>query len=241
MTPNHPTRARSLAARVHVGSLATIGWEGHPHGSLVQFVTSDDGAPVLLLSKLAAHTKNLDADSRASLLIVDDAAGDPLTRSRVTLLGTVATSDAPGDRDAYLSRHPAAAAYIDFGDFDLYRLHVARARYIQGFGEMSWVDGSAWLAARPDPLVGDRAGIIAHMNDDHADALLLYTHVLSACPNATRVVMVGIDELGFDLRVLAPTEHPHRIDFETPVRDRNAARSALVALVKKARAMQSEN
>lgn len=241
MTPSHAVRARSLLLRVHHGSLATHGWQGHPHASLVAFAVSDDGCPLLLLSGLAAHTKNLTADPRASVLVTDVIGGpNPITRRRVTLLGEVRPSDVPTDRSAYLERHPDSARYIDFGDFQIYRLYVARARYIEGFGEMSWLDGDGWSGAQPDPLAAAATGIVAHMNEDHGDALLLYTHVLASCPEATEVAMDGIDQHGFDIRVSQPKEHRHRLSFDEPVLGAAAARRALVAMVKRARGMASE-
>jgi heme iron utilization protein len=241
MKAAHPDRALSLLLRGDHGTLSTHGWEGHPHGSLVAFAVSEDGFALLLLSGLAAHAKNLAGDRRASLLVTDLIGGPaPLTRKRVTLLGTVRPSDHTGDRETYLSRHPSAAQYIDFGDFQLYRLHVERGRYIEGFGEMSWFDGAAWKTAQADPLASAAVGIVTHMNDDHADALLLYTHVFASCPEATEVVMDGIDQHGFDVRVLQPKEHRHRIAFEEPVLGSGAARRALVAMVKKARGVLDE-
>lgn len=202
----------------------------------MEFALGAHGDPLLLLSGLAAHTKNLGADPRCSLMVADVLGGSgPLTRRRATLLGTVSVSGEGDDRAAYLERHPAAARYVDFGDFAIYRLAVARVRYIEGFGEMSWFDGDDWRGAEPDPLAAAAPGIIEHMNQDHADALLLYTHVLCGCPEAEEVVMEGIDQHGFDMRVLAPTERRHRVAFDEPIRGRGGARRALVALVQHAR------
>jgi putative heme iron utilization protein len=140
--------ARALLAAESVGVLSTISVHrvGFPYGSVTPYALSTAGAPLLLLSRLAAHTKNLQADPRASLFVGDrSAAEDPQAGARISLLGRVAplpAADDPDARSLYLARWPRAADYLALGDFSFWRLHVEEARLIAGFGEIRWLDGS---------------------------------------------------------------------------------------------------
>jgi hypothetical protein len=137
-----------------VGSLCTLTVAdppGHPYGSLVAFAL-DAGSPVFLISTLAEHTKNLLADPRASLLIAESGEGDPLARGRVTLLGSCTQLSGDAEkraRAAFVAAHPESSEYIDFKDFRLFLLAVTSARYVGGFGRMSWILGEDWYNAQP--------------------------------------------------------------------------------------------
>ena len=136
------TEARDLIAESRRGVLCSLlPDEGEPYASLVDILPLPDGDVVLFLSRLAEHRGNLDADSRASVLVGPAiGAEDALTRPRVTLVGRAErVADRSEFREAYLAAHPAAAAFIDFPDFDFYRLRAARMRYIAGFGRMGWI------------------------------------------------------------------------------------------------------
>jgi putative heme iron utilization protein len=238
-TPTHAERARTLAARITTGTLCTLALEppGYPYGSFVT-VAFDQGTPVFLISALAEHTKNLQRDPRASLLIAETGADDPLANGRVTLLGPCTQVDGQSDstRAAYLSAHPNASYYADFRDFAFWRLRVDSVRYIGGYGRMSWISGAEWHAAEPDPLGPSAAGIIAHMNADHADALVLYCRAFSAATGITVATMVGVDRYGFEMS--AKTEdgpRPVRLAFPKPVTSAEEARAALIAMLKDAR------
>src|SRR6187551_2806961 len=142
--PSHAERVRTLVEGLSTGTLCTLAREpaGYPYGSLITFGL-DAGEPVFLISELAEHTKNLHADSRASLLIAENRPGDPLANGRVTLLGRC--TPVPSERrerasQAYLARHPGASYYADFKDFGFWSLEVTALRYIGGYGRMSWVD-----------------------------------------------------------------------------------------------------
>jgi putative heme iron utilization protein len=258
MSPTHAESARTLAARARFATLATQGWEGHPHGSLVSYALAPGGEPILLLSRLAAHTQNLEADPRASLLITETLTPlDALAAGRVTLLGSVElcseadarerpTAHRPreqgrhpaSDRECFLASHPSASGYIDLGDFHLYRLRVKRIRYIGGFARMSWVDVDGWRSADPDPLARAAPGIVEHMNVDHADALVLYCQAFGDAPDTVSARMLDIDQYGFDVEALdqAGKGRSVRLDFGGPIGGSGAARTALVDLVKRARA-----
>lgn len=237
--PSFAERARTL---VHVGRLATLATrlrEGDaPFASLAPYGVDAEGQPILLLSRLAVHTQNLAADPRASLLVAATTDGDPLAAPRVTLVGRVAplsADESAAQRDAYLARQPAARQWIDFGDFALHRLAVERAYWVAGFGAMGWVDGEAYRAAAADPLADHAAGILAHMNADHTDALQLYCRAFAGIA-ADAVTMTDIDRLGFGVR--AGTEEAARalrLPFPRPVHTPAEARTVLVEMVRSAR------
>ena len=140
---------------------------------------------------MAEHTQNAMRDPRASLLVTEPVpdGADPLASGRVTLLGlltTVPEETRPLARDRYLDANPAAAYYIDFGDFTFYRLDVQSIRYVGGYGRMSWVDPADYASAEADPLVSSAAGIIEHMNADHAEAQVLFCRHFAGRPDTPR-------------------------------------------------------
>lgn len=132
--------ARALLGRDRA-ALATLDGQGWPYVSLVLVAPDDSGMPLLLLSDLAEHTRNIKRDGRASLLF-DGTEGmaEPLSGPRLTVMGEVAPAPEPADRDRYLAAQPGAAAWADLPDFHLYRLRPARAHLVAGFGRIAWVD-----------------------------------------------------------------------------------------------------
>src|SRR4051794_4696723 len=175
--PSHAERCRTLVASGTRGALSTLAADplGYPYGSVASYGLDDRGNPLFFVSLMAEHTQNAMRDPRASLLVTEPVAegADPLASGRVTLMGklsTVPDDDRPVARERYLAGNPAASYYIDFGDFTFYRLDVESIRYVGGYGRMSWVDPAKYASAEPDPLAGAAAGIIEHMNADHADA-----------------------------------------------------------------------
>jgi heme iron utilization protein len=238
-TPTHAERARTLAARVSTGTLCTLAMdpEGYPYGSLVT-VAFDGGNPIFLISELAEHTKNLERDSRASLLVAEGGSVDPLANGRVTMLGpcTRVQQDGGRARAAFFAAHPNSSYYADFRDFAFWKLQVEHVRYIGGYGRMSWISEADWRSAEPDPLAQSAAGMIAHMNADHADAMVLYCRAFSQATEITAASMTGVDRYGFDLSVMtAMGPRPVRLAFTTPVSTPEEVRAALVALAKDAR------
>jgi len=242
--PTDAEHARTLAAEVSTGVLSTLGRNpaGSPFGSLAPFGLDGAGRPVLCISELAEHTRNLQADARSSLLVTRPVApgSDPLAAARLTLIGS--TSPVPDDevavaRDVHLAGNPHAAGYVDYGDFSLWRLSVEVVRYVGGYGRMSWVDVPAWRAAEADPVAAVAAGAVTHLNDDHADACLLMARHLGDRPDAVRAVVVGLDRYGLDLRVVgAEGTGRVRLGFDEPVATGPAIRDATVALTRRARA-----
>jgi putative heme iron utilization protein len=240
-TPSHAERCRTLAARARHGTLCTLAREpeGFPFGSLVALACDGAGRPLLLLSELAEHTRNLHASPAASILVTASkgVADDPLAHARATLVGTCAKIGEDGDaRDAFLAQHPEAASYASFKDFAMYRLEPTGVRYVGGFGRMSWVGPDEYASAEPDPLAAHEVGILQHMNDDHHDAVLAYARALAGVADATRAVMIAIDRYGFDVLAVTPAgERRARIAFTDDVTSPDIARRALVALVRQAR------
>jgi putative heme iron utilization protein len=233
------TSARRVARAVPKAALGTIlrAADGWPYVSLVSVATDHDGAPLLLLSELSEHAKNLHAknlkdDGRASLLF--DATGereDPLAGERVTLLGRLVRTTAPGHRARYLARHPAAAMYADFRDFAFYRMNVERAHLVAGFGRIHWIDGAEVLIAPSPALAEAEAGTLEHMNQDHRDVVQLYARQLLGL-DGDSWVMTGIDPEGCDLRLDHRTA---RLRFDEPIANPETARAVLVRLAKRAR------
>ena len=141
---------RGLLEQERHGVLATLSVRraGWPFASAVPYAIAESGEPLFLLSELAEHTRNLRGDPRASLLVQDShAAADPQAGARVTLLGTAEPDDSQATRQTYVARHPRAREYLELGDFKVWRLNVAEARYVGGFGEMGWLDGPRLRAA----------------------------------------------------------------------------------------------
>lgn len=226
---------RRLMRRQEHGVLATS-LDGRPYASLVALASDLDASPLLLLSDLAQHSRNIAADNRISLLFDGGAApgpsADPLAQPRLSLLGEAVRGDAARLLARFTARHRSAAAYADFGDFHLYRVTIGRGHLVAGFGRISWIEAADLrFGADAQPLAAAEAGIVDHMNADHADAVDLYaTRLLSRTGGGWR--MTGIDPEGTDLR----REHETaRLDFAAPVLDAAAARQALVALAVEAR------
>lgn len=242
-TPSHAERARTLVAQSSTGTLASLGVDpaGYPYASFVT-VAFDAGKPVLLISELAEHTKNLRIDERSSLLIAETGVGDPLAHGRVTLIGRFRPLTGTGGsaREAYLEVHPNAAFYADFKDFSFWQQEVESIRYIGGFGRMSWLAPADWLAATPDPLAASAEQIVAHMNADHAEAMADYCRAFSKATDISSATMTGVDRYGFEMSALtAEGPRPVRLAFGEPVTTSDEARQALIAMLQAARAKLS--
>jgi putative heme iron utilization protein len=226
--------ARRLIRGAALGALATImrDADGAPYASLVAVATDQDGAAALLLSDLADHTRNLREDARVSLLLAgDDRHEDPLAGERLTLQGRLVRSDAEGLRRRYLARHPQAALYADFADFAFYRLEAEKAHLVAGFGRIHWIEREALTVAPPPALIELEESIVAHMNEDHADAIhLCATRLLGREGEGWR--MTGVDAEGVDLRRGGAVA---RLAFDAVVENGTDVRKELVRLVNKAR------
>jgi putative heme iron utilization protein len=189
---------------------------------------------------MAMHTQNLQADSRASLLVSqDDTGGDPLGASRVVLVGNVHSLPEPDVAEArklYVARHANSKYWVDFEDFSFYRMEVVDVYYVGGFGVMGWVSASDYDHSQPDPLADSMAEIIQHMNADHKDALVLLAREFARI-GSQEATMTAVDRLGFHIRM--KTEDGMRgvrIAFLREVTDPAETRKVLVEMVQQARA-----
>ena len=207
--------ARSLLRRSRQGALATlIAGSGDPYCSLVNVASHADGSPILLISRLAVHTRNLRDDSRVSLMLDERAEGDPLEGSRIMLAGRAV--EASGDdvavfRRRYLNAHPSAEAFVDFKDFSFFRIRPTAAHLVAGFGRIVDLNPQQFLTDLSDAeaLLEAEQGAIDHMNADHLEPMNLYaTRLLGAAPADWRCT--GCDPDGIDMQA-GPTTL--RLDF----------------------------
>ena len=203
------------------------------------YAIDPSGRPVFLISTMAMHTQNLQADPRSSLLVTDFQPNeDPLGASRVTLVGNtykLTESDRAEARELYLARHSNSKYWVDFEDFHFYRMDVVDLYYVGGFGVMGWVDASQYGQSRPDPLSDSAAEIIRHMNADHSDALILLAKTLAGI-EAQEAKMTAVDRLGFNVRLKTPERmRGARIAFLREVANPQQAREVLVEMVQNAR------
>jgi len=239
-TLTHAESARTLVEEGRSGNLSTLAAEpaGYPFGSVVNYALDADANPLLLTSDLAEHTGNFKRDPRASLLVVEGGGGDPLAIGRVTLLGDVSPASDDAAHERYLARHPSAKMYVEFRDFNLYRLTVRAIRYIGGFGRMQWVEAEEYHAAAADPIHAHRRDIISHMNADHADAMVLLARHF-ADVSGTAATMVGVDRHGFEMSVLTE-QGPRqvRLPFADDVNSPDEVRQSLIGMLREARAAQ---
>ena len=205
---------------------------GAPYASLVLIAADLDASPLLLLSDLAQHSRNIAFDPRVSLL-VDGTAGfrDPLTGPRLTVMGQARAVEDRRALSRFIAHHPTSSAYSGFADFCLYRVVVERGHLVAGFGRIHWIDGQDLLfAADTAPLAAAEPEILRHMNEHHADAVADYARGLLGREGADWR-MTGIDPEGADLQRDGETA---RLDFPAPVLTPAAARAALVELAQKA-------
>ncbi len=225
---------RRLLRSATTAALATLAREpaGAPYASLALIAVDHDVSPILLLSDLAEHSRNIAADDRVSLLL-DGTAGldDPLTGPRASIMGRAARSAEPRLRARFLARHPGAGAYADFSDFHVYRVTLESAHFVAGFGRIHAVEGGDVLCDAPAALANAEPGILAHMNGDHGDAVALYASELLDAGGGG-ATLVGIDPEGCDVRVGARLL---RLDFDRPIADAEGARATLVELARRAR------
>jgi putative heme iron utilization protein len=220
--------ARKLFLRETFGVLSTISLDvpGYPFGSVTPYCIDHLGQPVIYISHIAQHTRNLLADSRVSLTVVESNtdSDDVQARGRVTCLANAKSmaGEEAAVRDRYFRYFPSSRQYAGTHDFAFFRLELVRVRFIGGFGQIFWLEPEDFTMANPFSAAQE-SRIIQHMNDDHSDALRRFTRGAAS-------VMVGIDAEGFD--TLA-SGRKIRFDFDTPVRNTEEARQALVAMARR--------
>ncbi len=242
VNPVRPTaaeEARTIAATTNTGTLASLTATGDPWASFVTYGLLD-GAPVLCVSQMAEHGRNLARDQRASIAIVAPATdADPLANGRITLAGVVehpAGDELAAARAAHIAAVPAAKYYVDYSDFALWVLRVHRVRWVGGYGRMDSATAEAYSAAAPDPVQPHAAGAIAHLNADHAESLALMARALGGFPDTVSALCTGADRYGLDLKVTTQRGVAYtRVGYADPIDSVGELRSATVKLVEIAR------
>jgi hypothetical protein len=231
--------AKRLLRQIRSGALATLARAtGYPFATLVSIATDFDGCPILLTSQLSAHTGNLAADPRASVLLAEGGRGDPLAHPRLTVVGRAFRASEPAERarlkSRFLGRHPKSALYADFGDFSFWRVSIETAHLNGGFGKAADFQGAAVLTAiaGAETLVGAEQGALEHLNEDHADTLQLYATRLAGAGDGHWHAS-GLDPEGLDL---ACGDRTARVTFPRRIEDPVGLRAILVELAALARA-----
>lgn len=226
--------ARRYVRQHRHGVLSTISNKlgGYPFGSVVPYVPDHAAWPILFISRLAEHTKNIDADPRVSLL-VRDADTDVQQGSRLTLIGDAVRvdTDLAALQARYMAYVPDAARLAALGDFSFYRVTPLRLRHIGGFGAIEWITADDY-AAPANAMAQCEADIVAHMNAGHVSALRDFCRHFKR-RDCSAIAMAGIDCDGFDVRADGELM---RFDFDPPVVDAHQARAALKAMAGQARA-----
>jgi hypothetical protein len=232
--------ARTLLRRSRQGALATlVAGNGDPYCSLVNVASHADGSPILLISRLAVHTKNILADSRVSLMLDERAAGDPLEGARIMLAGRA--EEVPPDqlellRRRYLNAHPSSETFVNFKDFSFFRIRPAGAHLVAGFGRIVDLNPEQFLTDISDAgaLLEAAQDAVDNMNADHREAMNLYaTRLLGAEP--ADWLCTGCDPDGIDLQAGQATL---RLDFPERVTTPGELRKMLVGLAGEARAKE---
>lgn len=237
--PSAAEEARTIAAATNMGTLASLTAAGDPWASFVTYGLLD-GAPVLCVSHLAEHGRNLAADPRASLAVVAPGAeADPLASARITLAGVVeqpAGDELAAARAAHVAAVAAARYYIDYSDFAVWVLRVQRVRWVGGYGRMDSASAADYAAAAPDPLRPYAGGAIEHLNADHGPAMIEVARALGGFPDAAAAECTGVDRYGLDLKVSTPRGPAYtRAGFGGGLNSVDDLRAATVDLVRRAR------
>jgi hypothetical protein len=239
--PTFAERARTLAYLGYTGTLATASrrHSGHPFASVMPYALDSIGRPLFLISTMAMHTQNLEADPRASLLITQpDWTGDPLAAGRLTLMGEavrLSVEDSVEARSVYLARHQRAGYWVDFDDFAFWRLSIVDVYFVGGFAAMGWVTAGDYATAERDPMADSAPGIVAHMNRDHAEALIAYAQYYAG-ESADEATMLTVDRLGFKLRLRQGDRLSSvRIAFPREVAVASQCREVLIEMLRRAK------
>lgn len=224
--------ARALLRATRAGALATLDPSGYPLATLVNVATDADGSPLLLLSGLSVHRRNLEADSRASILLAARGRGDPLAHPRLTVVGRCTPVEEPRVRRRFLAKHPKAQLYAGLPDFEFLRMAVEAVHLNGGFARAAPLTPREVLSDISDAaeLVEIEESALAHMNSDHADAVRLYARRARAADGPWSVT--GCDPDGLDLGL---NDETVRVPFPYRVTGSAALRKALKELADEAR------
>ena len=240
--------AKQFLRSTHSGVLSSFStkFAGYPFGSVMPFVLGHDCQPILLISSIAEHTKNIIANPKVSLLVFQSdnlkSAEDLHANGRLTLIGEAEQLD-KNDADLmarYCRYFPESIGYLAMHDFQFYRINIAQARYIAGFGKMGWMAGDELVniknIEKATSIATMETSMVEHMNADHVDSMLQYCqHFHAVKPDAA--TLIGVDCDGFDVEAVIKDDIKMlRFNFESPIFDANSARMAFIALSKVARA-----
>jgi hypothetical protein len=239
--PSPGEAARTLVYHATRATLSTLALDpaGYPFGSVAPFGILDDGRPVLCISTMAEHTRNLQDDPRASFFVVEEfPQGEAMDNGRLTLMGTARPFEQRDEaRAAFLSRNPEGASYVDFADFSFWALDVEAVRWVGGFGRMAWCTPDEYRAAEPDPTPPVAAYSVKHLNEDHGDVVLAAARAFTGHPDTVSATAVRLDRHGIDVELVTPRGIGYaRVPFDEPVADADGVRPAAVALARAARA-----
>jgi putative heme iron utilization protein len=227
--------AKKLLREGRSGALATLmAGSGDPYCSLVNTATTANGAPLLLISRLAVHTRNILSDPRVSLMLDERKEGDPLQGARVMLMGNAALSEDVAARHRYLLRHPEAEMFVGFKDFSFYQVTLRAIHLVAGFGRIVDLAPAQVLTEVADAtdLIAAEPEILEHMNEDHPDAVRRYaTRLLGAPDGDWRCV--GCDPEGLELQ---NGRTALRLPFPERVRSPGVLRQVLKRMADEARA-----
>jgi putative heme iron utilization protein len=220
--------ARQVLAGTFSGVISTLSLAhpGYPFGSVVPYVLDQEGLPLLLLSDLSQHTKNLDADGRCALTVIEEGTGDVQERGRLSAIGKVSSPRIDADAERYFRYFPQARMYFEQLGFRFYRFMPLRFHWNGGFATARWFGVEHIVRANPLSLE-EQARIVNHMNRDHGDALSGYVSNLDGVNGAESVTMLGIDAEGLDLRV---KDHIVRVALSRMIGSIAEARDVLVEM-----------
>jgi heme iron utilization protein len=228
----------------HDGMLCTLSqkMDGWPFGSIAPYALTAAGEPLILISEIAEHTRNLRADARASFLVQASNTKDQQASARATLMGYAMPVSPPFLEDAqqrYLEVVPNAVSYYATHDFSLFTIKVEQVRFIGGFGNIHWIDGDEMIDRAAyekfDALAPHVEGICSHMNEDHQEAMIAYAKAF-ASTEADTAKMIHVDRAGFDMVAIKNNNHKHiRLDFSQTVTTPDEVRKAMVEMVRRAR------
>lgn len=245
--PSHAELVRTLLSIGRFATLTTLTAAGHvdpgyPYGSLVAYSVLADGSPLVCISTMAEHTRNAQADSRAGMLLTGlpvDRDADPLDRPRASIVGNLCPYE-PSDSEvaAHVELHPGVNDYVDFPDFGWWRLQISAARYVGGFGHMSWITGEHVADTEPDPVLAGSQHAVDHMNVDHSSANLDIARTLGGVTSAIESRVHSIDRHGMTMYVNVPGQvalATVRVAFpEGPLNSPDDVRAAVVGLARRA-------
>jgi heme oxygenase (biliverdin-IX-beta and delta-forming) len=232
MSVDRARQARELFRTLRSGVLSSHSSKlpGYPYGSALPHVTDHAGRPVILISHLAEHTHNLQADARSSFLVCE-AGPEVQAGARATLLGNAQRIAEPAAiEQRYLRFYPEHARYLEIGGFEFWTIEPLQLRFIEGFGSLHWIEGDTYLASATE-IADIEASVLEHMNQDHRDALIAYcAQAYAKAPE--HVEMIGFDCDGFDVRA---DQDVFRFALPEPVATAQQARAALIALADQSR------